>query len=129
MHQANKSYKIFPLRQQRALTKPSLSPQIGGPILLIVKSCNAFYVKQQTSNVITNVSTEERSKEERSESKHKLENTEESVSWRAWKRRRTHRRTSQSCQILAWKSPITLRTNSHPWNNLKRWQREILMRR
>ncbi len=129
MHQANKNYKIFLLHQRRALTKPSLSPQIDGPILLIVKSCNAFYVKQQTSNVTTNVSTEERSKEERSESKHKLENTEESVSWRAWKRRRTHRRTSQSCQILAQKSPMKLGTNSHSWNNLKRWQSKILMRR
>ena len=77
MHQANKNYKIFPLRQRRALTKSSLSPQIDGPILLIVKSCNAFYVKQQTSNVITNVSTEERSKEERSELKRELESMEE----------------------------------------------------
>ena len=88
MHQAKKNYKIFPLCQRQALTKLSLSPQIDGPILLIVKSCNAFYVKQQTRKVITNVSTEERSKEERSESKHKLENMDESISWRAWKRRR-----------------------------------------
>ena len=77
MHQPTKYYLISPLHRQRALTQPSLGRQEVCPIWLIVESCDFVHVMQQISNVITNMSTEKRSKEERSELKRKLESMEE----------------------------------------------------
>ncbi len=77
MHQPTKYYLSSPLHRQRAPTKPSLDWQEVCPIWLIVKSCDIFHVMQQISNVITNMSAEKRSNEERRELKHKLESMEE----------------------------------------------------
>ena len=77
MHQPTKYYLISPLHRQQASTKPSLDRHEVCPIWLIVESCNFFHVMQTISNVITNMSTEKRSKEEWKEWKRKLESMEE----------------------------------------------------
>ena len=72
-------------------------------------------MKQQVSNVITKMS-----KEERSELKHKLESMEE---------KEDPPEVNISVMLNFWAEILgELKMTSHPWKNLKRSKREILLR-